>query len=114
MQTAGAVAVLRENSPAILPVEEEREKINMSKITITEKQEAIIRRLNDPLYTCLLYTSGRWNHKQIEKIAKEQPGREFWERKYPGWTLTDNVYGVTYEYNDFTGWSIYLKLRKKE
>lgn len=57
---------------------------------------------------------GRWNHRQIERIAKEQPGREFWERKYPGWTLTDNVYGVTYEHNDFTGWSIYLKLRKRE
>ncbi|WP_418581546.1 hypothetical protein [Hominenteromicrobium sp.] len=29
----------------------EREEISMGKITITEKQEAIIRRLNDPLYT---------------------------------------------------------------
>ena len=55
MQTAGAVAVLRKNRPAILPVEEEveeeREEISMGKITFTEKQEAIIRRLNDPLYT---------------------------------------------------------------
>ena len=57
---------------------------------------------------------GRWNHRQIERIAKEQPGREFWERKYPGWTLTDEDYGIEYKYNDFTGWSIYLKLRKKE
>lgn len=57
---------------------------------------------------------GRYNHRQIEKIARERPGREFWEKKYPGWTLTDEDYGVTYEYNDFTGWSIYLKLRKKE
>lgn len=57
---------------------------------------------------------GRWTRKQIERIAKERPGREFWEKKYPGWTLTDDDYGVQYEYNDFTGWSIYLKLRKKE
>ena len=57
MPAAGSATVLREDGPAILPVEEEREEIDMGKITITEKQEAIIRRLNDPLYTCLLYTS---------------------------------------------------------
>lgn len=43
--------MVREDGPALLPVEEEREEIDMGKITITEKQEAIIRRLNDPLYT---------------------------------------------------------------
>lgn len=51
MPAAGSATVLREDGPAILPVEEEREEISMGKITITEKQEAIIRRLNDPLYT---------------------------------------------------------------
>lgn len=51
MPAAGSATVLREDGPAILPVEEEREEIDMGKITITEKQEAIIRRLNDPLYT---------------------------------------------------------------
>lgn len=50
LQTAGAVAVLRKNSAAILPVEES-EEISMGKITITEKQKEIIRRLNDPHYT---------------------------------------------------------------
>jgi len=57
---------------------------------------------------------GKYNRKQIEKWAKERPGREFWERKYPGWTLTSEDHGVSYEYNDYTGWSIYLRLRKKE
>ncbi len=57
---------------------------------------------------------GKFSHKQLEKWAKERPGREFWERKYPGWTLTDEDYGIAYEYNDFTGWAIYLKLRRKE
>lgn len=57
---------------------------------------------------------GRYTRRQVEKIAKERPGREFWEKKYPGWTLTDDDYGVTYEYNPVTGWAIYLKLRKKE
>lgn len=50
LQTAGAVAVLRKNSAAILPVEES-EEMSMEKITITEKQKEIIRRLNDPHYT---------------------------------------------------------------
>ena len=57
---------------------------------------------------------GKYNRRQIEKWARERPGREFWEKKYPGWTLTDSDYGVQYEYNDYTGWSIYLKLRKRE
>ena len=50
LQTAGAVAVLRKNSAAILPVEES-EEMSMEKITITEKQKEIIQRLNDPHYT---------------------------------------------------------------
>ena len=57
---------------------------------------------------------GKYNRRQVEKIAKERPGRAFWEKKYPGWTLTDENYGVSYEYNEHTGWAIYLKLRKKE
>lgn len=57
---------------------------------------------------------GRWKRKQLERIAKERPGREFWEKKYPGWILTDDDYGIQYRYNDYTGWSIYLKLRRKE
>lgn len=57
---------------------------------------------------------GKYNRRQVEKWARERPGREFWEKKYPGWTLTDEDYGVQYEYNDYTGWAIYLKLRKRE
>ncbi len=57
---------------------------------------------------------GKYTRRQIEKWAKEKPGRDFWEKKYPGWTLTDEDYGVRYEYNEHTGWAIYLKLRKKE
>lgn len=47
----GRLRFTDEDGPALLPLEEEREEIDMGKITITEKQEAIIRRLNDPLYT---------------------------------------------------------------
>ncbi len=56
----------------------------------------------------------KYRRTHVERLAKERPSREYWEKKYPGWTLTDGDNGVRYEYNEFTGWSIYLKLRKKE
>ncbi len=56
----------------------------------------------------------KYTRRQVERWALEHPDRAFWERKYPGWTLTDENYGITYEYNDYTGWAIYLKLRRKE
>ena len=56
----------------------------------------------------------RYSYRQVEKLAKARPSREFWEKQYPGWTLTGDLYGVQYEYNPLTGWAIYLKLRKKE
>lgn len=59
-------------------------------------------------------TDGKFSHRQVEKWARDRPPREFWERRYPGWTLTDEDYGISYQYNDLTGWAIYLKLRKKE
>lgn len=55
-----------------------------------------------------------YRKKQIEQLAKDRPTKEFWEKQYPGWTITSQDYGVTYEFNEVTAsWSIYLKLRKK-
>lgn len=54
----------------------------------------------------------RYSKREMEKIIRNQEGREFWEKKYPGWTLTDDTYGKQYEYNEITGWAIYLKLRR--
>lgn len=59
-------------------------------------------------------TDRKYTRRQTEKWAKDHPSREFWERKYPGWTLAGDDYGITYEYNELTGWGIYLKLRRKE
>ncbi len=56
----------------------------------------------------------KYRRRQLERIVKERPGRDYWEKKYPGWTLTDLDNGVSYKFNEFTGWAIYLKLRKKE
>ena len=52
----------------------------------------------------------KYSKRQVEKLAKYPEGRSFWEKKYPGYWLTE----ATPVYNDLTGWSIYLKMRKKE
>lgn len=76
-----------------------------------KKRWSSSRNLQRPSYST---SDGKFTRRQVEKWAKERPGKEFWERKYPGWTLTDSDYGIAYEYNQFTGWSIYLKLKRKE
>lgn len=55
----------------------------------------------------------KYTARQVEKLAKAPVDIEFWEKKYPGWTLinTDNAFSA--EYNELTGWNIYLKLRRK-
>jgi hypothetical protein len=54
----------------------------------------------------------RYSYRQLAKLAKAPVDRAFWEKQYPGWTLTDDDYGAVAQYNDITGWSIYLKLRR--
>jgi hypothetical protein len=57
----------------------------------------------------------RWSIRTLDKLAKERPTREYWESRFPGWTLTDKKHGAEYLYNDVTAsWGIYLKLRRKE
>lgn len=56
----------------------------------------------------------KYSKREIEKIAKDIPGVSYWEKKYPGWTPVNNDYAVKLEYNEVTGWSIYLKLRRLE
>lgn len=50
----------------------------------------------------------KYSRRGVQKIVKNCEGRDFWEKKYQGYWLTD----YTPYYNDITGWSIYLKLRK--
>ncbi|KZL93529.1 hypothetical protein [Clostridium magnum] len=56
----------------------------------------------------------KYSRREVEKICKEIPSRSYWEKKYPGWTLTNSDYGFKAEYNDITGWSVYLKMRRLE
>lgn len=51
----------------------------------------------------------KYTKKQIEKIARDEPDNMvFWWKQYPGWLVTE----CKPEYNDVTGWAIYLKLRR--
>ncbi len=56
----------------------------------------------------------KYSHRQVEKIAHQPFDAAFWERKYKGWTVAQPIeYCYRQEYNDATGWSIYLVLRRK-
>lgn len=51
----------------------------------------------------------KYSKRKVEKIIKvEADNNEYWQKQYPGWILTE----YTPKFNDITGWSIYLKLRK--
>ena len=58
-----------------------------------------------------------YSRRQINTLCKDNEkvkNVKYWERKYPGWTIVDPTYDILPVGNDDTGWSIYLKLRKKE
>jgi len=56
----------------------------------------------------------KYSRRQIEKLAKSPPDIAYWEKQYKGWKLAKDQYGIRTEYNDITGWSIYLKFYKRE
>lgn len=52
---------------------------------------------------------GKYTRRQVERIVQDEiDNQEFWAKKYPGWDLTE----CKPEFNEITGWAIYLKLRK--
>lgn len=54
----------------------------------------------------------KYSKREIAKMAKNSPDLSYWERKYEGWKITNSDYGIKAEYNEHTGWSIYLKMRR--
>ena len=54
----------------------------------------------------------KYSKRQVERIARGLVDQEYWRRKYPGWRITNPDYGVRIVYNEFTGYHIYLRLRK--
>ncbi|MFD2330638.1 hypothetical protein ACFSR7_15405 [Cohnella sp. GCM10020058] len=56
-------------------------------------------RTNDHKYTA----------RQVERMARDEVDNLlYWSRKYPGWDLTE----CKPQFNEITGWAIYLKMRK--
>lgn len=55
----------------------------------------------------------KYSRRQVMRLAMEPLDIEYWEKQYPGWTIADPMYDYEQKYNDFTGWAIYLKLRRK-
>lgn len=56
----------------------------------------------------------KYSHRKLEKMATGYLDVGLWEKLYPGWTVKDKENGYQAVYSEWTGWSIYLKLRKKE
>lgn len=54
---------------------------------------------------------GKWTRRQVHRICTD--GRlydpAFWAKKYPGWELNESCAS----YNDYTGWHISLKMRRR-
>lgn len=55
----------------------------------------------------------KYSRKRLIQYALDPFDIERREKIYPGWTVADKDFGIEAKYNDFTGWSIYLKLRRK-
>lgn len=57
----------------------------------------------------------RYSREEVRKYARERVGdRAFWERKYPGWVITNIDYGIRCEYSEVSGWGIYLQMRRAD
>lgn len=56
----------------------------------------------------------RYSRRKVIKLSLFPEDLIYWERLYPGYEIKDKLNGFQAIYNDFTGWSIYLRLRKKK
>ena len=55
----------------------------------------------------------KYSRKRLIEYALDPYDTQRWEKIYKGYKITDKDNGIVATYNDFTGWSIYLKLRKR-
>lgn len=56
----------------------------------------------------------KYSRKKIQSIVGNQKDLSYWEEQYPGYYIADKENGYEEVHSDLLGWSIYLKLRKKE
>lgn len=51
----------------------------------------------------------KYTHRQVERIVQSEIDNQiYWAKQYPGWAVNE----CKPVYNDITGWSIYIKLRR--
>lgn len=54
----------------------------------------------------------RYSRRVLNSIATEGASFDLIKKLYPGYAILDKNYGFKAIYNEFTGWSVYLKLRR--
>lgn len=54
----------------------------------------------------------KYSKRQLETLATKERDKEYWKKKYKGYSLIENEGAVVTEYNEITGWSVYLKFIK--
>lgn len=54
----------------------------------------------------------RFSRRQLNNLASEGASFELIKRLYPNYAILDKDYGFKAVYDNFRGWSVYLKLRK--
>ncbi len=50
----------------------------------------------------------KYSYKKICMLAKTPEDKEYWRKMYKGYEPTK----IDFQYNDYTGWNVYLKMRK--
>lgn len=50
----------------------------------------------------------KYSFRKIREYAQTPEDKEIWRKRYKGYEPTK----IDYQYNDYTGWSVYLRLRK--
>ena len=50
----------------------------------------------------------KYSFRKLRELAKTPEDKEVWRKQYPGYEATK----IDFQYNDYTGWSCYLRLRK--
>lgn len=50
----------------------------------------------------------KWSFRKLRELAKTPEDKEVWRKQYKGYEPTK----IDFQYNDYTGWSVYLRLRK--
>lgn len=50
----------------------------------------------------------KWSFRKLRELAKTPEDKEVWRNQYKGYEPTK----IDFQYNEYTGWSVYLKMRK--